>query len=154
MRINFSGVNSAAGNGPIPPGEYLVKVARVKEKQSRDGKAYWNLGLEVLQDAFAGRFVFDKLFFTPQALPRLKIILGALGIAVDGDLDVEPDDLLNRRAFVRVEHDQYSKDGAIQQGNKVTYDGYRAVKEPTPPAPSASPSPSQRDQPPVEGVPF
>ena len=148
MRINFSGMKSAAGNGPIPPGEYLARVASVKEKQTRDGKTYWNVALEVLEGDFAGRFVFDNIFFTPQAIPRLKIILDALGIAVDGELEVEPDDLRDRRALVQVERDQYSKDGAMQQGNKITYDGYRAVKEQTPPAPSparaASPATAQR----------
>ncbi len=140
MRVDFRGVQESSGGfEPLPPGEYLCRVRGAEEKTN-----YLQIEFEVLDEAFAGRKVVDRLFPTEKALPRLKMALSALGVAVDGLVEIEPRDLIGRQAYLSLEADSYTdRNGVFRRTNKVAYEGYRSF-EPAParparPAPQAAP---------------
>ncbi len=135
MRVDFRGVQESGGFEPLPPGEYRCRVRGAEEKAN-----YLQIEFEVLDEAFAGRKVVDRLFATERALSRCRSALASLGVEVDGLVEVQPRDLIGREVFLTIEPDSYTdRNGVFRRSNKVGYDGYRPF-EPAPPRP-ARPAP-------------
>ena len=125
MRIDFRGV-SRPTKGLLPDGWYKAAVRAVEPKQASSGRDYWRLEFEIVAGDYSGTHVFDNLFFSEKALPRLKLALSALGLPHEGAVDVAPEDLVGRHALIEVT----SKEGTDQKvRNVVTFDGYRAIPE-------------------------
>lgn len=118
MQVNLNGVSSATSSGPIPPGQYHVRVVDVTEKSNQV-----RLELQVLDAEFSGRLVWDSLFSTPKALPRLRLAAEALGFDCDGMVDLSAESLRGRECLVTVEDSEY--DG--RRTSKVSYDGYASL---------------------------
>jgi len=95
-------------------------VKDCEEKESNSGTTYWNLNLEVVNGAFAGKWLYDSLFFSQKALPRFKMACKALGLNVKGEAEITPQQLIGKKALVDIEIDNY--DG--KKRNKVAYAGY------------------------------
>jgi hypothetical protein len=128
MRIDFRGVNPSQ-KGLLPDGWYHVEVKSVQPKQASSGLEYWRVEFLVRDGGHAGARVFDNLFFSEKALPRLKIALSGLGLPHDGVVEVVSEDLVGRRAWIEVKS-QEGTDRKVR--NVVTFGGYKPDAQTTP----------------------
>lgn len=125
MKVDFSKAEASKDFEPIPSGTYEMKVTHVEEKMGDKG-AYWELTLEVQGGMYDGKEVKDRLFFTPKALGRVKLVYSHLaGVALaDGESDLETDDLLGCKGFVTVGIEDREYNGKMYKNNVVPFAGY------------------------------
>ena len=123
--IDFSQVTDADEFSPVPEGRYPIEIEQVEESVSQKGDDLLKLRLRILDGEHAGAVVFDKLYFTEKALPRIKHVLKALGITATGELMVGPELLTGKRCLVDVIVDTYVRaDGNEGKSNSVPFAGY------------------------------
>jgi hypothetical protein len=130
MRFDFSSVDDIDSYVFVPEGEHNCRVADVREGTSRDGSARWSFRLEVLDGEWAGRTAaWDSLTWSERGVYRVKKVLEALGLDVRGELEIEPQDLLNLQALVRVvpEEREDPVTGRRQVRMRVPYLGYAPI---------------------------
>lgn len=116
----------------VEDGDYLLRVAEVRENSGSDGRVGWMLRLELVDGPQAGRTaVTDWLNFTDRGMHRVRLVLGALGFDIHVPLDVDPSELLGLEAIVRLETQETrrSADGRLQRRSRVTYDGWAPAPE-------------------------
>jgi len=127
MRFDFSSVDDVDSYVFVPEGEHDCRVADVREGTSRDGSVRWSFRLEVLSGEWAGRTAaWDSLTWSERGVYRVKKVLEAFGLDVRGELEIEPHDLLNLQARVRVvpEEREDPVTGRRQVRMRVPYLGY------------------------------
>lgn len=126
MRIDWSVVDEAEDVRTVPVGAYDVRIAEVREGQTRDGSARWGLRLEVVQGDFAGKLAaWDSLIWSERGKPRAKRVLTALGLPVEGEVDLEPGALQGRRGRVEVIVEEYERaNGILARRMAVPYNGW------------------------------
>ena len=85
-----------------------------------------------MQDGdFAGRTAaWDGLNWSERGMQRVKYVLDKLGFDVDGELELQPDDLLGRQVLVSVltEEREDPLTGIRQVRMRVPYMGYESVE--------------------------
>ena len=127
-RINFTGIPD---EGLIPEGQYPCVVADIDEKISKKGDEYWRLKLQVQGEEVpeTGQFLWDSLFFSDNAIKRVKLVCRRFGLDVSKDMDLEPKHLLGRKALVDVIIEKYEdyKTGESRKRNSVPYAGYEKI---------------------------
>lgn len=111
----------------VEDGDHLLRIAEVRENDRSDGQVSWMLRLELVGGPLAGRTaVTDWLNFSDRGLHRVRHVLAAVGFDVSAPIDVDPEQLLGRRAIVRLETQETRRrsDGRPQRRSRVTYDGW------------------------------
>lgn len=132
MRQDFTEIDDAHSLVTIPPGRYPCEVADTRVSVGRDGNPRWGLHWKVLGGPLAGKTAaWDNLHWSDRGLPRVKHVLGSMGFAVDGVVEVEPHDLLGRKAIVQVELEAYEDpvSGRRIERLAVPYRGYLPWEE-------------------------
>ena len=128
MHYDFSSVDDDRDEFVlVPEGVYSVRIAEARESRGRDGSEHWGLRLEVIDGDWAGKTAsWDWLVWSERGVPRIKRVLRALGLAVDGELSIVPSDLLELRARVQVgvEEREDPHTGRRAVRNRIPYDGY------------------------------
>lgn len=127
MKEDFGPVGSVEDFVLVPPGTYTCRIAEVREGITRDGSARWALRLEVADGEYAGRTAaWDGLVWSERGLMRVKFVLERLGFDVGGVLEVEPGDLVGRRARVQLFEEEWydSRTGRQRTRLSVPYTGY------------------------------
>ena len=125
MKVNFDEIKNA---GIIPQGEYLARITNVHEKETARGIGYWEVNLIVVVGPYSGSKIKDKLFFSPRAIPRLKLLTEACDMQVSGIIDVDPKSYENKIVLITVKHETYTnKDGIEKKNPTVTFDGYETI---------------------------
>ena len=128
--INFSAVRDLDEHSLLPPDRYPVEIERAEEETSRHGTNSIKTLLRVTEGEYAGAVIFDRLYETEKALPRVKHLLKALGIPTDESLEVTPELLVGRKCLVDVYVDSFTRnDGSEAQSNAIPYVGYHALDE-------------------------
>jgi hypothetical protein len=128
-RMNFDKVEEVGDYSPLPEGKYPVKVYECEEKQSQAGNETWNIKMEVVEGEFKGKRIFDNITWSDKAFPRTKLVLSRLGLPVKGEIDYQPDDLVDQTAIVEVEIEEFVSEDDVgnikkKKRNKVTFAGY------------------------------
>ncbi len=101
VQIDFSHVEDAESFVSIPEGRYRVRIAEVREGETKNGHLRWALRLEVSDGEFAGRTAaWDGLVWSERGLVRVKHVLSVLGFDTSGELEVQSSQLLGREAEV------------------------------------------------------
>jgi hypothetical protein len=113
VRLNFTDTekygNSSLGLDPLPSGKYHVAITDVDVRFSgpaakNPGSEYWAIEMTVQSGEYQGRKVWTNASMLPHALYTIKGILEALGAETTGnELNVEPDDILNKELVVRTQ---------------------------------------------------
>jgi len=127
MRYDFSGVEDVDTFVSVPEGDYVCRIAEVREQSSKEGAPRWSMRLEVVDGEWAGRTAaWDSLTWSQKGVHRVKTVLAALGIDTRGEIEVLPRDLLGREALVRftLEEREDSLTGRRQVRLRVPYNGY------------------------------
>lgn len=131
MELDFSHVEEVQDFLSVPPGNYLCRVAEVREGWTRSGDSRWSIRLEVNEGEFAGKTAaWDFVSFGERGTRRAKFVLAALGFPTDGKLSIEPEDLVGRLARVEVlaEERVDEQTGARQVRPRVPFEGYALVQ--------------------------
>jgi len=131
VQVNWDEIDEAgSGFELLPDGTYQVQVMEVVPRDTMSGILQWNLRMAILEGDFQDRLVFDSLFFSPKALPRVKLVFSRMGLPTEGATDLEPGDLVGRTCMVTVTTDHWIDDsGKKIPKNKVPYDGYQRIQE-------------------------
>lgn len=132
MRQNFADIDDTHSLVSIPPGQYPCIVVDARMHVARDGSPRWGVHWKVLSGILAGKTAaWDNLTWSERGLPRVKQVLGKLGFDVSGVVELDPHDLLGRKALVRVELETYEDDLTGQRIERLTvpYNGYEAIGE-------------------------
>ena len=126
MRTNWDTVPNVEDRTSVPEGAYDVEVVEVQERQTRDGSDRWALRLEVCAGEYAGRHAaWDGLVWSERGMPRVKRLLSVLGLPVEGEQELESDDLTGRRGRVELVPEEYENPlGVITRRMSVPYDGW------------------------------
>jgi hypothetical protein len=130
MRFDFSSVDDVETYVFVPEGEHDCRIADVREGTSRDGSVRWSFRLEVLGGPYAGRTAaWDSLTWSERGVYRVKKVLEALGLDVKGELEIDPNDLIDLQARVRVipEEREDPVTGRRQVRMRVPYLGYAPI---------------------------
>lgn len=108
LTINLTDVESG-GYDPLPSGAYTVRVTDGELRESgpsakNPGSQYINWEFTVQDGEYENRRVWTNTSLLPQALFRLKELLGATGrfSDLDGVLDFEIDDVLGAEMRITV----------------------------------------------------
>ena len=132
MRFDFSSVEDVDSYISVPEGIYHCRVAEVREGKARDGSVRWSLRLEVVDGDWAGRTAaWDSLTWSERGVYRVKKAFEALGLDVSGEVEVDPQDLVNLEAQVKVEPEEREDPmtGRRQVRMRVPYLGYATVDQ-------------------------
>ncbi len=133
MRFDFTTVDDVESYINVPEGLHNCRVAEVRDGRARDGSVRWSYRLEVIDGEWAGRTAaWDSLTWSERGIYRVKKVLAALGLDVKGVVEIEPTDLVNMRARVRVEPEEREdpQTGRRQVRMRVPYLGYEAYEPP------------------------
>jgi len=132
MQIDLSQVDNIEDLRSVPPGEYMCRVAEVRESRSPAGHLRWGLRWEVVRGDWAGRTAaWDSLHWSERGLPRVKFALKMLGLDVESTKELAPTALNGREAVVEVrpEEREDSVTGIRRVSNRVPYAGYAPMPE-------------------------
>ena len=132
MKLDFTHLDDTDSFVSIPEGFYRCRVAEVRPGETREGQPRWGLRLEVAQGEYAGRMAaWDGLTFSERGLPRVKFVLEQLGFDTSTPLELGPDDLLEREAFVQLQTESREDplSGRRIERLKVPYQGYVSLDE-------------------------
>lgn len=119
----------------VPPGTYEVLVTDAEEGRSSTGKPCIELSLEIMSSGdFRGRTLKDWVYITEAALWRVRMLLDGLQVEVpEGEFDLEPSKLINRRCEISVEHEVYDNKVKVRVRRYEPVDGEAEVAPPPEP---------------------
>jgi hypothetical protein len=132
MKYDFSDVEDVEVYVSVPEGEYLCRVAEIREGVARDESLRWSMRLEVVEGDVSGRTAgWDSITWSERGVHRVKHVLDALGFETDGTLDVDTGELIGRQAFVTFKEEEWEdpQTGRRQVRLGVPFIGYRAAEE-------------------------
>lgn len=135
MRIDFSEIQDIESFINIPEGSYLCTIADIKVTHTREGSPRWSLRLDVADGEFAGRIAgWDSLVWSERGLSRVREVLGLLGFDVGGVVDIQPDDLRDKRLRAQFVAEVWENEqtGKPVHRLRVPYRGYGAAEVDTP----------------------
>ena len=127
MQYDFSTVEERDSFVTVPEGVYVCKVEEVRPGLAKDGSARWSLRLNVDEGELGGRTAgWDSITWSERGIFRVKHVLEALGFDVAGTVEIEPADLVGRRAKVQFELEQWEDplSGKTQVRLRVPYLGF------------------------------
>ncbi len=130
MRIELEGADEVDDFVIVEDGEHLMRVGGAKQMDGAEGRISWMLRMELVHGIRAGRTaVTEWVNFTPRGLHRARLILAALGFDVSDTLEVEPHELIGRKAYLRVATEETLReaDQRVQRRSRVAYDGWSPV---------------------------
>lgn len=92
----------------VAPGTYAVIVTDAEERTASTGTQGVALDLEISEGSDKGRGLWDTCWVTEKAMWRVKKMLAALQFPIpEGEFDLDPSELIGRRMFVTVDHEEY-----------------------------------------------
>jgi hypothetical protein len=110
ISLNLSGVQARSFE-PLPEGKYLVEVLEVKAKiAASSGAPMLAWTFRVLDEDYEGRQLFTNTVLTDNSLWKLKSFLIALGYTeeeLNGEIELDPDELVGLQAVARVKTREY-----------------------------------------------
>ena len=131
--VDFTDVPDAEDGNfePMPPGKYHAQVVDVESKNDRNGNEYFNVKYKIIDGEFAGRFVWDGVFFSEKSLGRLKLIASRLlGIKPLGKTMITTDMFTDKTCWLELIQEDYTdKSGNSKRKNSVPFGGYLSDKE-------------------------
>jgi hypothetical protein len=131
MKFDFSNVDDVQSYVSVPAGTHVCRVTEVRPGVARDGSARWTYRLEVVGGVHHGRTAaWDSLTWSDRGVGRVRHVLKGLGVPTHGVVEIEPQDLVGRRAQVQVqlEERENPQTGRREVRTRVPYAGYEPVE--------------------------
>jgi hypothetical protein len=134
MRLDFTGVKGQTEFTPIPAGKYDVQVTDYRQGTASDkaknpGATTISWELTVLNGEYEGRKVWENMTLVENSLWRLKAFLEACGFDVEGEIDFDPDEVVNSElvAKVGIQRGRKDKDTGEEYDPRNTVKGFYAI---------------------------
>ena len=128
--IDFSNVPDLDEYSPVPEDQYLAEIGKAEYDTTRAGDDYLKIRFYIVDGDHAGAAIFDRVYFSKKAMPRLKLLLEALGISTKESIEVTPALLEGRKCLINVVVESYVKsDGSEAKTNSIPYAGYHKADE-------------------------
>lgn len=109
MGVVLDFTNVSSGFEVLPAGNYDATVAKVEVRNSKAGDSqYLNFEWDVIDENGKERKVWDIASLKPQALWKLKAIMEAFGMLVEGQIDLDLDEFVGQSAVLELEIDTYN----------------------------------------------
>jgi Protein of unknown function (DUF669) len=117
MKIDFTDVEGQKTFEPVPAGKYLIEVTDYREgtastaaKNAGAATISWELTIEstatgeteINGTKVEGRKVWENMTLVEASFWRLKAFLEACGFDVSGEIDFDPEEVLNSRLICKV----------------------------------------------------
>lgn len=103
-------------------GEHVAKLVEVQENTTQAGDDMLTCVFEVIKGDSKGAKVYDNFVLTDKALWKLKQLLQAFGIKVDGKIVIDLDKLVGKICNILVYHEEYNGK------TKARIDEYTVIK--------------------------
>jgi hypothetical protein len=116
----------------VPEGVYLCKVEEAEEGTSDNQIPFIKFTFLITQpQEYAGKKLFDRVFFSQASLPFAKAKLAALSYDTSSAREFQPEQMRGRGVMLNVTHEQrFNKDGLPRTYATVTV--WRKVGEGAP----------------------
>ena len=127
MKYDFDEVQDTISLRSVPAGVHICAIREVREGLSRDGSPRWSMKLEVLEGEHAGHHAaWDSITWSERGIHRVRSVLGVLCFNVEGELEVNPADLVGKEARVRLVEEVYEDPllGSRREQLAVPYNGW------------------------------
>lgn len=131
--LNFTGVKTQSFD-PLPNGRYEATVFDIEEQEVKNGKnagaPMWAVQFSINGGPHDNRRVFRNFTLIPESLWALKNFLVALGIdssALEGEVDIDTEDLIGLPCQIVVRQREY--EGQIQNDVKQVMKSSGKVNE-------------------------
>jgi hypothetical protein len=133
MKVNdLTEVSDEPTSTLVAPGTYSVVVTDAEERVASTGRQGIGFDLEIVEGPQKGRAVWDTCWLSEKAMWRIKKVLSALQYPIpEGEFDLNPADLIGRRMFVVVDHEEYdgkTRARVVDHTVDGTWDGTVAEK--------------------------
>ena len=131
MRMDFTNVEDVSYVS-VPEGTYLCQLEDLRERSTRDGSPRWSFRLVVKEGEYAGRTAaWDNVSWTERGMGRAKHVLSKLGFDVSGVVEIDAEELVGKRAHVRIEFEEHLDpvSGIRSVRPSVPYMGYELASE-------------------------
>jgi len=126
--INWDIIEDVNEFSPIPAGDYPFKVVDVKVKSTKAGDPMWNLELELIDNQYSGRKVWDNITFNLDGLKRVKLVCSRLGLKTEGKIDLKPEMLIGQKGVVTLVKTSYiDPEGHEKPKNEIPFAGYKSL---------------------------
>lgn len=122
ITMNMDGVEAQQGGGPLPDGDYIVRIDKAVEIAGRtNGTPGIECTMVVLVGDHKDRLVWDTMWITTKALGMVRHRLESAGVPIPhGEFVLEAQQLVGRRVQVTVRTEKYeAKDGSQKDRNVV-----------------------------------
>lgn len=122
LTVNFDDVEPMTGGGPLPEGEYVMKIVEAKAIKSSRATPGIEVKFEVAQGDHLGRVQYDRLWLTSKALGVVLAKLQSVHYPLpQGTFRLDPSKLLGRRCSVVVRHEEYEgkTNGRVAGWNEI-----------------------------------
>jgi hypothetical protein len=146
LKIDFTDVAGQQTFEPIPPGKYLIEVTDYREgeasasaKNPGAATVSWELTVEstvtgeteVNGMKVEGRKVWENMTLVEASFWRLKAFLEACGFDVSGEIDFDPDEVMNSRLVCKVgiQKGRKNKETGEEYDPRNTVKSFHAVEE-------------------------
>jgi hypothetical protein len=132
MKFDFTNVDDVQSFVSVPPGRHVCRVTEVRPGVARDGSTRWTFRLEVVGGVHHGRTAaWDSLTWSDRGVARVRHVLKGLGVSTQGVVEIEPQDLVGRRAEVQVqlEERENPQTGRREMRTRVPYAGYEPIDD-------------------------
>lgn len=132
MRFDFDNVQEPISMRSVPAGVHVCEIREVREGISKDGSPRWSMKLEVAAGEHAGHHAaWDSITWSERGIYRVRSVLQVLGFKVEGELEVNPKDLVGKGARVRLVEEVYDDPmlGSRREQLVVPYNGWAPREE-------------------------
>lgn len=136
MKVNdLTEVSEEPVSTLIAPGTYSVIVTDAEERTASTGTEGIGLDLEIVEGSDKGRGLWDTCWVTEKAMWRVKKMLVALQFPVpEGEFDLDPSQLIGRKMFVVVDHEEYDGKTRARVVDMLPDAGFDPLQMPQKPA--------------------
>lgn len=140
IKVDFTGVTTEGGGRLLPEEQFKFEVKDVEQEVGADsGEPYLKMTFEVVDGEFEGTKAWDNMTLQPQGLWKLRGFMEAAGLeTVDGEMDIDPDELIGLVVLGNVIHEKY------KNKDKHRIDSYESVDGPAAEAETDAPAPRRK----------
>jgi len=103
FKVNFSESSSDL----LPEGSYLVSIFDVTEGTSMSGNKKLTLKFEIQEGKYVGKFIWDYISLSRNAVWRLQKFVHALGLPSTNEQEIDTDEWIGKKLIVLVRRNTY-----------------------------------------------
>lgn len=128
IKIDFGKEEEGGGRIRWKKGDYHVKIVKVKKGRSEQKDSpYVAVSFKVLEGPKKGKVITERLYLSPKALKRLRLLLEATGTKVPKKaVNLKFEKLLGKKLWIEIEDDKSEEYGTK---SVVAFEGFMSEED-------------------------